>query len=295
MPQKLISIGMAVLNEERWLSQALDSVLAQDYQNIEVIICDNLSTDRTAEIAGEYVKKDSRVKYFLNKERVSSFKNYSLTFKHSSGEYFMFCGGHDLMEKNYVSSCADILDREPEVILVYSLYNYIDGSGNELRRMSYIIDTRGMGMLRRVSSLFFCLLKSNPCFGLIRSDFIKRIRFVENFRKVLNDDVIFLFQIALLGKFVQIPKLLFSYRINRPNEGSEGITSRHIKEIYGNQKYPMFFYVIHKYYVYFAVVLKMPITCYKKPLLLLWLFTLLLLIYLKVILRKILKYASKTN
>ena len=162
MPQKLISIGMAVLNEERWLSQALDSVLAQDYQNIEVIICDNLSTDRTAEIAGEYVKKDSRVKYFLNKERVSSFKNYSLTFKHSSGEYFMFCGGHDLMEKNYVSSCADILDREPEVVLAYSLYDYIDGDGRTVTTMSYINDTRNMHTLFKLHRLFFCIQKSNP-------------------------------------------------------------------------------------------------------------------------------------
>lgn len=289
MPQKLVSVGMAVRNEERWLSQALDSVLAQDYQNIEVIICDNLSTDKTADIAKEYAKRDSRIKYFLNKEKVSSFKNYSLSFERSSGEYFMFCGGHDLLDKKYVSSCVKILDNEPNVVLAYSLYEYINFNNNTIISISYACDTRRMNVFSRVRHFFLRLLESNPFSGLIRSSIIKKIAFVENFKNVLNDDVIFFFQLSLMGEFVQIPNTLFYYRINRPNDKLVDSTLKHIKDIYGKKKYPLFFYVFHQFYVYYLDIYRFPINLYYKPIIFLLVITDVCLLYLRMIIKILIK------
>ena len=62
----LISIGLPVYNGEKYISEAIDSILNQSFDDFELIISDNASTDRTEEIALQYVKKDSRVHYKRN-------------------------------------------------------------------------------------------------------------------------------------------------------------------------------------------------------------------------------------
>ena len=60
----LVSIGLPVFNGEKSLSQALETLLNQDYRNLEIIISDNGSTDRTPAICEEFLQKDARVKYY---------------------------------------------------------------------------------------------------------------------------------------------------------------------------------------------------------------------------------------
>ena len=62
----LISIVLPVYNGERFLRASIDSVVAQTYQNWELLVVDDCSTDSTADIVREYVQKDSRIKYFKN-------------------------------------------------------------------------------------------------------------------------------------------------------------------------------------------------------------------------------------
>ncbi len=62
----LVSIGMPVYNGERFIRQALDSLLALDYENVELMISDNASTDRTAEICQEYLATDNRIRCYRN-------------------------------------------------------------------------------------------------------------------------------------------------------------------------------------------------------------------------------------
>jgi len=63
-----VSIGLPVFNGERYLKDALDSILAQTYQDFELIISDNASTDHTQQICRKYVAKDSRIRYYRNKK-----------------------------------------------------------------------------------------------------------------------------------------------------------------------------------------------------------------------------------
>ncbi len=66
----LVSIGLPVLNEESYLRQTIEALLAQDYDNFELIISDNASTDRTAAICHEFSGRDSRVKYHRHQTNV---------------------------------------------------------------------------------------------------------------------------------------------------------------------------------------------------------------------------------
>ena len=85
----LVSIGLPVFNGEKSLAQALDALLDQDYSNLEIIISDNGSTDRTSEICEEFLKKDTRIKYYRSSENLGSNWNFNRVFELSSGKYFM--------------------------------------------------------------------------------------------------------------------------------------------------------------------------------------------------------------
>jgi glycosyltransferase involved in cell wall biosynthesis len=66
MSKPLVSMGLPVYNGERYIRQAIDSLIAQDYENFELIISDNASTDSTKDICEEYARNDKRIKYSRN-------------------------------------------------------------------------------------------------------------------------------------------------------------------------------------------------------------------------------------
>ena len=64
----------------------MDSLLAQTFEDFEIIISDNASTDRTAEIARDYAARDGRIRYYRNEENVGAARNFDITFEHSKGQ-----------------------------------------------------------------------------------------------------------------------------------------------------------------------------------------------------------------
>src|SRR6202789_2802935 len=78
-----VSVGMPVYNGETYLEVAISSVLAQSFDDLELIICDNASTDRTAEICQDYAARDPRIRYFRNAQNLGAAPNYNLAFSHA--------------------------------------------------------------------------------------------------------------------------------------------------------------------------------------------------------------------
>ena len=76
----LVSVGLPVFNGEMGLAMALNALLKQDYINLEIIISDNGSTDRTPEICEEFLKKDKRIKYYRSSENRGSNWNFNKVF-----------------------------------------------------------------------------------------------------------------------------------------------------------------------------------------------------------------------
>ena len=80
----LVSIGVPVFNGEEGLAVALDSLIAQDYPNLEIIISDNASTDNTPEICAEYVRKDHRFRYYRSEKNRGTTWSFNRVFELSS-------------------------------------------------------------------------------------------------------------------------------------------------------------------------------------------------------------------
>lgn len=86
--QPQVSIGMPVYNGEQFLKDALDSILAQTFDNFELIISDNTSTDNTQEICKAYSAKDQRICYYRNEKNLGAAWNFNRVFELARGEYF---------------------------------------------------------------------------------------------------------------------------------------------------------------------------------------------------------------
>lgn len=99
---KLISVAMTTFNGEKYLTEQINSILAQSYSNFELIICDDCSTDRTQSILKEYEIKDSRVKLHFNKKNLGFKKNFEQTIYLCSGEFIAFADQDDVWTENHL-------------------------------------------------------------------------------------------------------------------------------------------------------------------------------------------------
>ena len=206
-----VSIGVAIYNEAKFLRSTLDSVLAQDFTDFELIISDNASTDGTQEISLEYVARDPRVSYHRNETNVGATENFNLVFKYATGEYFMWMGGHDLCAPNYVSRCLAVLESDPALVQCNSVTQHMSQEGRELGRALRQVDTRGKSIFVR-ANLILWQVSNFDVYSLFRTDALKRTRLL---CRVAGPDFLLGYELALLGTTAIIPEPLYFMRDNR--------------------------------------------------------------------------------
>lgn len=116
----MLSIIIPVYNVEQYLSKCIKSILEQSYQNLEIILINDGSTDNSLCICQEFAKKDARIKIFSKKnEGVSKARNFGL--KKSSGNYIMFVDSDDWLEENICEKCMKILKKNDIDMLLFDM------------------------------------------------------------------------------------------------------------------------------------------------------------------------------
>ena len=128
----IISIGLPVYNEEKFLRNKIESVLNQTLQDFELIISDNASTDKTGEICQEFLKNDSRIKYFRQKENVGFVKNFEFVLKEAKCEYYVATSADDQMSNNYLEKNLEIIKNNKNCIGSVGKTNYFGPAIEEL-------------------------------------------------------------------------------------------------------------------------------------------------------------------
>src|SRR5262249_32325356 len=117
MPKKyisgLVSIGLPTYNRADLLKRAVDSLLGQTYQNIELIISDNCSSDGTQRVCQEYAAKDRRVRYHRQKENIGLLAIASFVLREARGEYFMWPSDDDWWDPRFIEYLKKPLDQYP--------------------------------------------------------------------------------------------------------------------------------------------------------------------------------------
>ena len=210
-PYPRVSIGLPVFNGQRFLNEALDSLLTQTFQDFELVISDNASTDGTEEMCHAYASKDSRIRYYRNTSNVGAARNFNRVFQLSTAKYFKWANADDVCEPEHLARCAAILDRDPSVVLAYPKARFIDEDGR-------VLDVHDSGWNLQSDSaherLRYALLARgwvNAIYGLMRAAALSRTRLIASYPggdyRVLNE-------LALLGKIVELPDYFFLRRLH---------------------------------------------------------------------------------
>lgn len=209
----LVSIGLPVYNGDNFLQEALDSILAQTYEDFELIISNNASTDSTEEICREYAAKDQRIRYYCNEKNLGAARNYNLVFELSQGEYFKWIAHDDLYAPESLERCVQVLNQMPSVVLCYPKTKFIDELGKPIKdyqdnfNLCSSTPHERYKTFLRVAYDWYGFM--NPIFGLIRTNVLKQTKLHGSFA---SSDKILLGELALLGEFYEVPEYLFFRR-----------------------------------------------------------------------------------
>jgi len=206
-----VSIGMPVYNGERFVRQAIDSVLGQTFADFELIISDNASTDDTEKICRAYARRDPRIRYFRNETNIGAARNFNRVFRLSSGEYYKLANADDACAPDLVASCAGVLDRYPEVVLCYAQTTLIDERGAVIREYDDGLDLRSTKVTERFRAAMHGVKLVNVFQGLLRSSAMRKTRLMGSY---CGSDVLLLEELALYGQFWEIPRRLFFRRLH---------------------------------------------------------------------------------
>jgi glycosyltransferase involved in cell wall biosynthesis len=206
-----VGIGVPVYNGERYIAKTLDSLLAQTFNDFEIIICDNASTDQTEKICRCYAEKDSRIRYVRNAENLGAAKNYRRAFELSSGEYFRWANSDDLFAPESLARCVEVLDGEPSVVLTYPKTKLVDEQGSIISEYEDRLHLDSSRACERFGQLLQKLRLVNVIYGLMRADVLRQTGLFRNFP---GGDMPLVAELTLYGKFWEIPEFLFYRRFH---------------------------------------------------------------------------------
>jgi glycosyltransferase involved in cell wall biosynthesis len=198
---------MPVRNGERFLERAVRSVLAQDYRDFELIIVDNASDDGTQAVAERLAAADSRVLYHRNPENVGAARNFCLAFELARGRYFRWAAYDDWLEPTYLSRCVDVLEREPDAVLVFPGTNVYDEDGNLVKQYRHPAGLTSDRVAERFFNSLWNWKYATAIFGLVRTDALAKTGLIKPYK---GSDRILFSEIVLLGGVRELSEHLFN-------------------------------------------------------------------------------------
>ncbi len=109
----LVSVLIASYNGNKFIAEAIESVLNQTYSNFEIIISDDCSTDNTVEIVKLFASKDTRIKVYVNNVNLGDYPNRNKAVGYASGEYIKYLDHDDIMYKHCLEIMVDAMEKFP--------------------------------------------------------------------------------------------------------------------------------------------------------------------------------------
>ncbi|MBV8051769.1 MAG: glycosyltransferase family 2 protein [Acidobacteriaceae bacterium] len=204
-----VTVGIPVYNGDNYLAETLDSVLTQTFQDFEIVIADNGSTDGTQKICQDYAAKDPRIHHHRSEVNLGVTRNFKRTVGFSSGKYFMFLAHDDKLAPTFLEACVAALDAHPDVVLCYPKAIEIDTQGNALYKKEQFLDADSPHPHKRFRQMIRMDHNCETLFGLTRADVLKKTCI---HAPLPDGDRIMLAEISLYGKYYRVPDYLFLHR-----------------------------------------------------------------------------------
>ncbi len=150
---KLVSILIPVYNREGIVGETIQSAINQTYKNLEIVICDNCSTDGTWQVLLNYASKDRRIRLLKNKKNIGPVRNWERCVEEANGEYIKILFSDDLIAENFVQETMKILSGNDDIGFVYSkvLLKQIDQT---IPMDKFSIESFGQNVIIQNSKIF---------------------------------------------------------------------------------------------------------------------------------------------
>ena len=207
-----LSIGLPVYNSAAYVAESIEALLGQTFEDFELIISDNASTDSTGEICRRYEQLDSRVRYYRQPRNVGLAPNHNFCVTKARGVLFKWAAGDDLYARDLIEKCVAALDEYPDVVLAHSWTAMIDGTGTVFQANSYPLATSAP----RAPERFHSMLNDSggdDDGGVIRKEVLLRTAMKESYH---HADRTIIAELALYGRFYQVPEWLY-FRRDHPD------------------------------------------------------------------------------
>lgn len=214
----LVSVAMLSYNHEKYLAQAIESVLNQTVHDLELIIVDDDSKDNSRRIIKAYSAKDPRVKPVFHERNFGIARGANDCLKNASGQYFGFIGSDDLWMPSKIEKQLKVIEQDPEKI-VWSEGQIINGEGKLTGKSTTELL---FSPTKKSGHIFQELLREDFVFGqsiLMKTEIAQKYSFNENLRYV--NDHQYLIDIAREHDFVFMPEPLAKYRVHGQNTTSK--------------------------------------------------------------------------
>ncbi|WP_206022891.1 glycosyltransferase family 2 protein [Rhodococcus zopfii] len=201
-------MGLPVHNGAARIEHVVGSVLAQDHQNVELVICDNASTDSTEDLCRDLAARDERIVYHRRATDVGQLNNFVGALHLAQGTFFRWVSDDDWLAPNCISRCLAEFAIDDRLILVTTQVDY---TGPDGRTSSARYDGTELGSddpIARFSEMLRLQNESHllmdPLYGVMR-----RARVLDiGRRNMLREDEVFAAKLALAGPWGHVPEVL---------------------------------------------------------------------------------------
>jgi len=208
----LITVGLPVYNSERFLRQSLDSLLGQTYADFVLIISDNASTDTTADICRHYAAADSRIRYFRNETNIGNPRNFNRVADLATTRYLKWSTADDLWAPSFLEMALDVMEGDSTLALCYPRAVIVDADGGNPVDYDDVLHLVQDDPASRFLALIDTIKLAHQHLGLIRMAHLAQ---THRLGTHVGSDINLLAELALYGKFYELPQHLFFRRMHK--------------------------------------------------------------------------------
>ena len=202
MNVKKVSVVLPVYNGDAYLAESIESVIAQTYDNWELIIVNDCSTDNTLTIASKYASLDNRIKVFTNPQNLKLPKTLNAGFERASGGYYTWTSDDNKFKPDALRVMVECLENNPNAVMVYANETRVDSVGADIEYVQKL-NPKYLFTGNVIGACFLYTAEAAQKVGAYDADLF------------LAEDYDFWIRLHKIGEILHIEKDLYFYRIHK--------------------------------------------------------------------------------
>jgi glycosyltransferase involved in cell wall biosynthesis len=200
---------MPVYNGANFVAEAIESILNQTFEDLELVICDNASTDETPEICLRYAAEDGRVRFLRNRANLGGAPNYRRVFELSCGEFYKINNHDDVAHPQFLERCVEVLDANPDIVSAYPMTADIDSTGQVIRKLPSSPAFESRDPVARIWEALQFEREPMALFGVMRAAMVGRTSLMPSSPSA---DRVWLAELLMHGRFIEVPEYMYLHR-----------------------------------------------------------------------------------